>query len=156
MAAKYVEGDHGTIYRRQIKDQSGTPVDVTDAIDVTLRWVQGNLQERAMTVTDGPNGFVEYVIQASDFNATTPNNGISFELEYTDSAGNRYTTPALDGPYEIRKQLGATAGMTAQQRIAASARAKPTTMARVAPPLGRPALRPQPTAEVAVVVPTTK
>lgn len=106
MVAKYVEGDHGTIIRRHIKDEKGTKLDITGAISVTLRWLQNGLPiERAMTITDPINGIVEYVIQANDFIAQE---GLQFELEYTDSANNRYTTPALDGPYEIRKPLGAT------------------------------------------------
>ena len=105
MTAKYVEGDHGTIIRRHIKDEKGTRIDITGAMSVLLRWIQtSTLQERPMVVTDAGNGVVEYIIQAADFVAGE----VSFELEYNDSAGNRYTTPLLDGPYEIRKAVGAT------------------------------------------------
>jgi len=125
MTAKYVEGDHGTIIRRHVKDQNGVVLDITGGT-VFLCWSQNNIvQRRPMTLTDPVNGIAEYIVQAGDLVFVAGSPGPSFELEYNDSTGNRYTTPVLDGPYEIRKPICAVTPLAAAKRAASAAHAAP-------------------------------
>lgn len=99
----FVTGDTGVVLRRTLKDENGVVIDVTGAQHVKVRWKQkGVVTEKTMTVEDAVNGLVKYQFAANDLQA----GDVSFEFEVKDSLGQIITSPDLDGPYKVRKELG--------------------------------------------------
>jgi hypothetical protein len=84
MSYQLVEGDTGVVLRTTC-----TEGDPAEAIDLTgfsalLRWKStGTVVEKAMTITDAPNGVVQYQFATGDI--TPPD--MEFEIVLTDEDG---------------------------------------------------------------------
>ena len=81
MANIFVENDTGSKIEVTCKnDVDNSVIDISSST-LVLKWVNatGDLQSKAMTITDGANGVAEYLFTAAELEAGT----MSFEVEIT-------------------------------------------------------------------------
>ena len=92
----YVRNDKGFAITFQVKDSSGTVVNITGAtVKFKMRLSSATILkvDGTCTITDGPNGKCSYTVAATDFDTT---GYYVAELEVTFSGGTQIQTAPLE------------------------------------------------------------